>query len=77
LHDDERHDVLRLQYGDDGHVQDGDGVHDDLHLRRQELRENDPGLLRLHERHDDARHDLLHDDERDAGLLLRMLKLSM
>ena len=80
LHDDERHDVLLLQHGDDGDVQDGNdghGVHDDLHIGGQELREDDSGVLRLHECDDDAGHDLLHDDERNAGLLLRVLIRSL
>jgi hypothetical protein len=76
LHDDERHVLLLLQYGHDGHVQDGndgDGLHDDLHFGGQELREDDSSLLRLHERDDDAGHELLHDDERHAGGVLRLL----
>jgi len=73
LHDDERHVHLLLQHGHDGYVQggnDGNGVQDDLHQRRQELRKDDSGLLRLHECVHDARLHLLHDDERHADVLL-------
>ena len=71
LHDDERHDGVLLQ-PHDGHVQ----VRDDrgrrvhhLHQRRQGLLRHDPGVLRLHVRHDEGRLHLLRDDEQHAGLL--------
>ena len=47
-----------------------DGVLHHLHQRRQRVLRDDPGLLRLHDGHDEGRLHLLHDDEQHAGLLL-------
>ena len=72
LHDDERHDVLLLQHGNDGELQDGadgHGVRHVVHQRRQRLPEDDSSLLRLHDGHDDAGQHLLRDDERNADRL--------
>ncbi len=50
-----------------------DGVLHHLHQRRRKVLRDDPGLLRLHGRHDEGRLHLLHDDEQHAGLLRHLL----
>ena len=69
--DDERHDHDEHEH-DDGHVQNGNDqgrhVHD-VHQRRHEVLQDDPGLLHGHDDHDGVRLHLLHDDEQHAGLL--------
>ena len=50
-----------------------DGVLHHLHQRRRQVLRDDPGLLRLHGRHDEGRLHLLRDDEQHAGLLRLLL----